>query len=231
MRKYQDELNQIKPSDALLAETLRKVHEENRAYREETEKRRIAFPSPSHKLSWRIPVAAAACLCVLASSIWLSRSASTPVTNLSAAVKPVSVSVAYRGRQDITESEYAVDDFSKRCGIDFPNLFAGFSLTDASIDIFTDAQNAVVGDYGVLQYADSSRKISLYASSTDQIAPDNLLDGTSRQIGDTQVWLGKSDDGQILYAAWVQNGTALCAQGSGMRLSAFVNCIKSALKS
>lgn len=231
MRKYQEELNQIKPSDALLAETLRKVHEENRAYREETEKKRIEFPSPSRKFSWRIPVAAAACLCVLASSIWLFRSASTPVTNLSVVVKPVSVSVAYRGRQDITESEYAVDDFSKRCGIDFPNLFAGFSLNDASIEIFTDAQNAVVGDYGVLNYADGDRIITLYASSTDQIAPDALLGGKSRQFGDTQVWFGKSDDGKTLYAAWVQNGTALCAQGAGMRLSEFENCIKNALKS
>lgn len=231
MRKYQAELDKIKPSEALLAETLRKVHEENRICREETERKRIEFHSVSPKFNWRVLAAAAACLCALATGIWVFQVSSAFVTDLSATAKPVSVSVAYRGRQDVTESESTTADFSQRCGIDFISLFTGYSLSESSVQLFADAQNTIIGDYGVLTYTDGGRKITLYASSTDQIAPDALLDGRSRQLSNTQVWFGKSNDGQILYAAWVQNGTALCAQGTGMRLSAFKSSIESALKS
>lgn len=230
MRNYQEELDQIKPSDALRAETLRKVHEENRLFQVDSAHRLVGFPPANQKFNWRIPIAAAACLCALAASVWLLRAASAPVTNLSAAAKPISVSVAYRGRQDVTEDVTTVEEFSKRCGIDFANLFAGFSLDDASLELFSNAQNSVIGDYGELNYLNGSRKITLYASSTDPIAPDALLNGPSRQIGGAQVWFGKSGDGKNLYAAWVQNGTALCAQGVGMRLSSFIGCVRSALE-
>ena len=230
MSKYQKELDQIKPSNALLEETLRKVHEETARFHAETTHKKVAFGQVAPKFNWRIAVAAAACLGALAGGVWLFHTASVPVTNMSASTKPVSVSVAYRGRQDVTESVSSVAEYSKRCSIDFPDLFAGFSLNDASIEIYSDAQNSVIGDSGVLSYVDGDRKITLYVSSTDQIAPEALLSGESRQIGETQVWFGISDDGKTLYAAWLQNGPALCAQSTGMRLSLFINCVKSALK-
>lgn len=238
MNQLQKELQEIRPSDHLVMETMRKMHAERAkladAESEDSDvhiyaasEARVASAAPLRK---RMPsrwVAAAASLLVLAGALFFWRASAVPVITLSVdEARPAALAVD-KGASGIVKEAVSAEAFGHRAGdTDFTALVPGYSCVAADAAVYFNEQHAPVGDYGVFTYQSGDSRIVLYASTSDRPAPAALLAAEPKRLAGTEVRFGQTADGGIRYAAWTQGGASYFAESEGLGERAFIKLVR-----
>ena len=254
MSRFKKELDGVRPADALVADTLRRMHEENARLQSakaeadagegvgkgegkgesESEQAPKAARSPlpfMRRRAFRWAAAAAACLLLCGTLFAMRQAERVPMARLSAAAAPQAVAAGNRGQggQQVKERTVSDSEFSARIGFDAETYVPAYVCTSKKPVFFVDGDGTVLGDYGVYAYEKATDRVTAYLSTSDTTAPVELVYGEATRCGQTDVRFGRTEDGAVYYAAWVQNGTSVCLRSETLRERAFVKLVQSIL--
>ena len=234
MNQFQRQLNEIKPSERLVEETMRRMHEENAKLREEADgdpalRGRAAGIAAARWKRLRVGLAAAAaCAVLLATGALLAGGLFTPVATLRADTQLPAVTAAGKGFLNAGEETLSLDAFNGRTGgLDFETLVPGYDCVSAEAVAFVDDAGNILGDYGVFTYQSGVKRVLLYASTTDQTAPAELLGAESVTVNGTEVRIGRIASGKAYYGAWIQGGASICIKSDSLGRRAFWKLVQS----
>lgn len=231
MNLFKQELNQIKPSDRLVMETMRRMRQENAALQAESEDDAIEDGLIVPPVSfWRRRgfafVAAAACMLLLCTAVLLTSAPAVPMQKLQTDAVPSLSSAGNRWPGETGERALTKAEFGERAGLDVDAFLPGYSCISAESVAFVDEAGQALGDYGVFTYSSGTKRVTLYASTSDQTAPAELMLAEAAVLDGTEIRFGQVSGG-VFYAAWVQNGTSLCMRSDALGRRAFIKLVES----
>jgi len=228
LNKLQQELNIIKPSDQLVADTMKKMHEENKKLRAnmdgdhgvDSHKGGII---PYRKRTWIGLAAVAACVAIAVGGFFVGRSsADVPMVALRTDSVVFHANATSRGGEDVKETILFPEEFELRANFNAESRFPGFVCVSAEAASFQNTSGDILGDYGVFVYQKDEARLTLYVSTSDQTAPSALLLAKKVRVGSLEVQFGVESDTKIYYAAWTDHGTAFCLESQGMTQRSFI---------
>lgn len=228
MNKFQHELNSIKPSDQLVADTMRKMHEENQKLRADMggdhgKDDRKGGTIPFRSRTWIGFAAVAACAAIAIGTLFIVKSsASVPMVALRADSVVFHANAASRGGEDMKQTILSLEEFASRANFDAESRFPGFVCVSTETAAFQNANGDTIGDYGVFAYQKDGARLTLYASTSDQTAPPALLQAEKVRMGKIEMQFGQETDSETYYAAWTDQGTAFCLVSQGMTQRSFL---------
>lgn len=232
MNKLQQELNTLKPSDQLVADTMKKMHAENQKLRadmgdDHQKGKHTGGTSLFRSRNWVGFAAVAACAAVAAGILLFGRAnAGVSMVVLRADTAVFQANAANRGGESAREIILPPDEFALRANFDVESRFPGFECVSAEAVEFQTEQGGIVGDYGVFVYQKDQMRLTLYASTSDQTAPPALLQATKTRVGSFELQFGEEAENGTYYAAWVDRGTSFCLQAEGMTQRSFVDWMR-----
>lgn len=175
--------------------------------------------------------AAAACLCMILTSVYSNYRGSSIIWNEGYTSFAVKTSIP----ENSTMHSLDMDQFSKYYGISLPDILDDQLVrTDLGLQVFTDSQGNVVYDRNMIHYENSDGTKSINITLTrvsfmTPVSPDVKLS----KIHGTSVALTEdlSIPGTALFSAqWEQDGTEILVSSEGIEKTEFLSIIKTLIR-
>ena len=175
--------------------------------------------------------AAAACLCMILTSVYSNYLSSSIIWNEGYTSFAVKASIP----ENSTMHALDMDQFSKYYGISLPDTLDGQLVRrNPRIQIFTDSQGNVVYDHNLIHYenSDGTKSVDLTLARVSFMTPVSP-DAKLSKIHETSVALTEdlSIPGTALFSAqWEQDGTEILVSSEGIEKTEFISIIRTLIR-
>ena len=175
--------------------------------------------------------AAAACLCMILTSVYSNYRGSSIIWNEGYTSFAVKISIP----ENSTMCPLDMDQFSKYYGISLPDALNGqFVRTDPIVQVFMDSQGDIVYDRNLIRYenSDGTKSVDLTLARVSFMTPVSP-DAKLSKIHGTSVALTEdlSIPGTALFSAqWEQDGTEILVSSEGIEKTEFLSIIKTLIR-
>lgn len=223
MEEYKKSVDSQHAPEALIAQTLQRIHEEERRQSGEHAEKKVAAGDGARHRRRSMIIAAAGMAAALALVIGVSGSRSSLYYN----PVPDSLVRGITENGEPSENEMDMETYGAYLGVDLTAVPEDVTLIKANISVSYAADRIqITEDEGTFYYNADGNQVMVKVSATKEVAPEELLSGEASQWHKMTVYAGEDETGGQRLAAVTQGNVHYFVMSYNMSEKEFENFLK-----